>query len=55
MSFVFSEDVTDLIVSLINRAVKNTLKKEILNRSYNIACQETITTEELVHYVVFNI
>lgn len=54
MSFIFSEDVTDLIVNLINRVEKNTLKKEILNQSYNIACEETITTEELIHYIVLN-
>lgn len=55
MSFVFSEDVTDLIVKLINRIAQNTLQKEILNKSFNLACEEAITTEELVHYIVCNI
>jgi hypothetical protein len=54
MSFVFSEDVTKLILSIIDKISKENLKKELLNQSYNIACEEAITTEELVNLIVPN-
>lgn len=52
MSFVYSEDVSNLIMKLIHKVSLNQLNEKILYQSYNIGFQESLTMENLLKLMV---
>ncbi|EAR95790.2 NAD-dependent epimerase/dehydratase (macronuclear) [Tetrahymena thermophila SB210] len=46
MSFVYSQDVADICLKLINMP-----KDNILHKSYNIACEEVITLKQMIEQI----
>lgn len=52
LSFVFSEDVSDLCVNMLSKVNDPEFIKKVHNQSYNIAFEENPTLDEFVTLIV---
>ena len=52
MSFVYSCDVADFILLMLNKVDQGKLDKKLINQSYNLACDETITLPKFLKIIV---
>jgi nucleoside-diphosphate-sugar epimerase len=54
MSFVFSYDVADFIISIFQKIGTDKLPKNVLNQSYNVGFEEPINLPSLLARIVFS-